>query len=160
MVAAMVFAAPVWALGQGKTAGAHAGQAADAARQSHGAQTSKARGGRGGAASHTTGHHTHAAGSTTHASAPRSAAKAGKPSHANGHVAAQRHTPGEAHAAAGAHHPASGAAPAPQTVTQKRPTPKPAAVRPAARHKLVVDAPPPHIQRAIPAPHALPPILS
>ncbi|WP_321899000.1 hypothetical protein [Paraburkholderia heleia] len=121
---------------------------------------SKARGGHAGAASHTAGRHTHAMGST-HASTPRDVAKAGKPSHAaKDHAAAQRHTPGEAHAAARSHHPASGAVPAPKTVTQKRPAPKPAAVRPVPRHKLVVDAPPPRIQRAIPMPHALPPILS
>ncbi|MBB2931337.1 hypothetical protein [Paraburkholderia silvatlantica] len=159
MVAAMVFAAPVWAWGQGKTAGAHAGQGAAAAQQSHGGQASKARGGHAGAASHTAGRHTHATGSTD-ASAPRHVAKAGKPSHAKLHAAAQRHTPGETHAAVRRHHPASGAVPAPKTVTQKRPAPKPAAVRPAPRHKLVVDAPPPSIQRAIPVPHALPPILS
>lgn len=155
MVAAMVFAAPVWALGQAKAAGTHAGQGVVAAQQSHGAHASNARGAHGIAVSHTTGRPAHAAGSA-HASAPRDVAKVGKPSHA----AAHRHTPGEVHTAARTHHPASGAAAAPKTVTQRRPAPKPAAVHPAPRHKLVVDAPPPHIQRAIPAPHALPPILS
>ncbi|WP_321930606.1 hypothetical protein [Paraburkholderia guartelaensis] len=159
MLAAMIFAAPVWAWGQGKTAGAHAGHGAAAGQPSHGGQESKARGGHGGAVSHATGHHAHTTGST-HASVPRNAATAGKPSHAKSHAAAQRHTSGEVHAGARSHHPTAGAAPAPKTVTQKRPAPKPAAARPAPRHKLVVDAPPPNIQRAIPVPHALPPILS
>lgn len=146
MVAAMFFSAPAWAVGQGQAAGA------------------PAHGGQGVAASHSHGRKSHAhAAESIQASGSHHVPKASKPSHAKGaggSAVAQRHAPGEAHAAARPHDPASAAVPAPRSVTQKRTAPKPAAVRPAPRRRLVVQSSPPRVHRAIPAPHELPPILS
>jgi hypothetical protein len=152
MVAAMVFSVPAWASAQ--SAAHSAGKSSHA---SAGGRASKAHGG--GASHHAQqGRKAHSrAIASAHGSGTHAAPKAGS-SHAAGQTTAQRHTPGEA-----ANHPhqaASPATPASRNVGQKRPAPKPAAVRPVPHRKLVVQAPPPRVHRAIPAPHELPPILS
>jgi hypothetical protein len=145
MVAAMVFSgsAPAWAAGQAQTKAAPA----HAARGGHG---SKAHGAQGGAALHAHGGKTHAKVGATGGHAQGFAK--GKAQHGAVHA--------ETHAVRRPHQPASAATSAPRSVAQKRPVPKPAAVRPVPHRKLVVNAPPPHVHRAIPAPRELPPILS
>lgn len=177
MVAAMVFAIPAWAAGQGESSGtsAHVTQGAVVAQPSaastatrthsahpasHGGHAPKGRGAHGGAASHARGRarHAHSA-APVHASSAHAKPKA-KSSHKAARAGTQRHAPQETQAAHRPQPPASAAMSTPRSVTQKRPAPKPAAVRPGQRHRLIVNVPPPAVHRAIPAPHELPPILS
>lgn len=188
MVAAMVISMPAWAAGQGEPAGssahvvqgavvaqppadsgasgasgvsgASAAKPAHPAHASHGRHAAKARGAHGNAAPHAQGRagHEHTV-TAAHANGAHTRPKA-KSSHVPAHAGVQRHASGEAHAANRPHHPASAVAAAPRSVTQKHPAPNAVTVRPAQRRRLVVDAPPPRVHRAIPTPRELPPILS
>ncbi|WP_322045788.1 hypothetical protein [Paraburkholderia sp. J67] len=86
---------------------------------------------------------------------------------ASRHAGRSGHTTHAAHAkhdaVAGSKATSQGFAHTPRQAAARKPS-QPAVVRPAPRHKLMVDAPAPTpavaVKRAIPQPHELPPILS